>query len=101
MIGDTTLTVNSDSDIIFKGRHFKRTTDIWELLTRKNVKQRNITSDDLRSYKKMLEMTNAHFTWYEPDGNIHITHGVKLREVIATLFPQTSRQGFQSALRRH
>jgi len=34
-----------------------------------------ITKDDLKSYKKILTMTNAHLTKYQPDGNINITRG--------------------------
>ena len=97
MTGDSTLIEDSDSDIIIKRKHFKGTTGLRELLTLKSVKRKNIMSDDMRSYKKIMEMTDAHLTEYESDGNIFVTRGVKFRDIIAPLFPQTRRQGIESA----
>ena len=59
-----------------------------------------ITKEDLKSYKKILTMTNAHLTQYQPDGNINITPGEKFRDIIAPLFPKTKGRGVESALRR-
>jgi len=33
--------------------------------------------DDLKTYKKILTMTNAHLPIYQHDGNINITRGKK------------------------
>jgi len=99
-IGDTTVLVDPDSDITIKGREFKATTGLWELLTRKNVDRKTITTDDLRKYKKILELTNAHLTSYQPGGEIQITRGAKYREIIASLFSHTRRRGLDNALRR-
>jgi hypothetical protein len=77
MIGDFALTVDSDSDIWIKGNRFKGTRGLWELLTRKNVKREIITSADLKTYKKILTMTNAHLKGYEPSSLIHIERGTK------------------------
>jgi hypothetical protein len=49
MIGDSSLTVDSVSDIWIKGNRFKGTRGLWELLTRKNVKREIITSADLKA----------------------------------------------------
>ena len=46
MIGDSTLFVDNSSDISIKGRHFKGTRWLWELLTRKNVNR--AATDDLK-----------------------------------------------------
>ena len=100
MIGDSTLTVDSDRDVTIKGKHLKGRAGQWELLTRKNVKHEKITADELKSYKKILKMTNAHLTGYERSVNIHITRGVKFREGIAPLFPLTRRRVIESELRR-
>jgi hypothetical protein len=35
-------------------------------------------------------MTNAHLEQYEPGGNIHVSRGVKYRDVISKLIPQCS-----------
>jgi len=70
------------------------------LLTRKNVNTEAVTKDDLKSYKKILKMTNAHLTQYQPDGNIIITRGKKFREIIAPLFAKPKGRGDESSLRR-
>ena len=103
MIGDSQLTVDEDSDITIKGKDFRGTQGLWELMTRRNVQWDIITTDDLKAYKKILLLTNGHLTGYEPDGNIHISFGKKFRDVIAKLFsPQTrQRRGIESALRRN
>ena len=47
MIGESTITVDSDSYITIKGKHFKGTAGLWELLTPENIKHEKITSDHL------------------------------------------------------
>ena len=102
MIGDTQVSEDKDSDITVKGKHFKGTQGLWQLLTRRKVQRDKLTTDDLRAYKKILLLTNGHLTGYVPDGNIHISSGTKFRDIISTLFqPQTrKRRGTESALRR-
>jgi hypothetical protein len=100
MIGDSTLSVDSDRDIRIKGRRFKGTRGLWEILTRKKVKRETITSNDLKTYKQILTMTNAHLEGYEPGSNIHIERGPKFRNVIASLFADTEKRGQEFALAR-
>ena len=69
-------------------------------MTRKNVNRKLITTDDLKKYKKLLVLTNAHLTDYQPGGDIHVTQGPKYHNVISHLFPQTRRRDIESALRR-
>jgi hypothetical protein len=52
LIGESALSVDSDCDIWIKGRRFKGTRGLWELLTCKNVKRETITAADLKTYKK-------------------------------------------------
>ena len=59
-----------------------------------------ITKDDLKSYKNIMTMTNAHLTKYQPEGNIKITRGKKISGYIAPLFAKPKGRGFQNALRR-
>ena len=75
MIGDSPIVVDTVGDITIKDRVFKGQNGLWELLTRKKVNKEFITKDDLKTYKKIPTMTNAHLTKYQPDGNINITQG--------------------------
>ena len=100
MIGDSPIVVDTVGDITIKERVFKGSKGLWELLTRKKVNTEFITKDDLKSYKKILTMTNAHLTKYQTDGNINITRGKKFRDIIAPLFAQPKGRGVESVLRR-
>jgi len=73
MIGDSPTVVDTVGHIMIKDRVVKGSNDLWELLTRKNVNTEFITIDDLKSYKKILTMTNSLLTNSQPDGNINIT----------------------------
>jgi len=75
MIGDSPVVVDTTGDITIKDVVFKESKGLWELLTRKKVNTKVITKDDLKSYKKILTMSNAHLNKYQPDGNINITRG--------------------------
>ena len=70
--------VDTNGDITIKIRAFKGSKGLWELLTRKEVNTEVITKDDLKAYKKILTLTNAHFNQYQNDGNINITRGKKI-----------------------
>jgi hypothetical protein len=84
IIGDSTLTVDKGSNIKIKGREYRGTSELWELLIRQNV-DKKITGDDLKTYKNILELTNAHLEGYEPGGGFQISRGSKYREVISKL----------------
>jgi len=100
MIGDSPIVFDTVGDIKIKERVFRGSKGLWELLTRKKVNTEFITKDDLKSYKKILTMTNAHFTKYQPDGNINITRGKKIRDIIKPLFAKPKGRGVESVLRR-
>ena len=100
MIGDSFILVDTDSDITIKGQKFRGTKVLWELLTRKNVNRKLITTDDLKKYKKILVLTNAHLTDYQTGGDIQVNRGPKFHDVISHLLPQTRRRSIESALRR-
>jgi len=99
-MGDSTVLVDTESDITIKGKEFRGTAGLWELLKRKCVNRRKITTDDLKKYKKILELTNAHLTDYRTGVDIQITRGSKYRDVIAPLFPYIRRRGIETALLR-
>jgi len=99
-MGDSTLLVDTDSDITIKGKEFRATTGLWKLLTRKTVDRRKFTTDNLKKYKKILELTKAQLKDYRPGADIEITRGSKYRDVIAPFFPHIRRRGIETALRR-
>ena len=78
MVSDSPIVVDTDGDITIKQRVFKGSKGLWELLPRKKVNTEFIKKDDLKTYNKILTMTNAHLTRYLPDGNINITRGKKI-----------------------
>jgi hypothetical protein len=85
-IGDFTLLVEQDGGITIKEKEFRGSEVLWELLTHNGVKKDHVTSDELRPYKKILLMTNAHFQGYQHRGVINIRLGKKFSEIIAPHF---------------
>ena len=103
MIGNSRVGVDSDGNIHIKNVEFPATNGLWELLTRKRVDKDSVTGADLKQYKTILQMTNAHLEGYEPHANIRTSKGLKYREVISRLFPGTTttrQSGAEAALRR-
>ena len=79
---------------------FKGSKGLWELLKRKKVNTEFITKDELKSYKKILTMTNAHLNKYQADGNINITRGKRFRDNIAPLVAKPKGRVVEFSLRR-
>ena len=100
MIGYSPVLDDPSGDIAIKDRVFKGSKGLWELLTRKNVNTEVITKDELKSYKKIQTMTNAHLTQYQPHGKINITRGKKFRHIIAPLFAKLKEREVESSLGR-
>jgi len=73
MIGYSPIVVDTDGDITHKERVFKGSKCLWELFTLKKLNTELITKDNLKTYKKILTMINAHLNKYQPLGNINIT----------------------------
>ena len=80
------MLVEQDGDITINENEFRGSEGLWELLKRKNVIKEHVTSDDLRKYKKILLLTNAHLEGYQPGGVINVSRGKKFREIIAPLY---------------
>jgi hypothetical protein len=59
-IGDSSVVVDTDGDITIKGKELRGSEGLWELVTCKKLNKQHATSDDLRTYKKILLMDNAH-----------------------------------------
>ena len=83
MIGDNT------SYISIKGRHFKGTRWLTELLTCKNVTRDVVIAEDLKRYKNILQFNTAHLQGYEPGGNVQTSQGSKFRNELSKLFLRT------------
>ena len=66
------MLVDQHGDITIKENEFRGTEGLWELLTHKNVNKEHVTSDDLRKYKKILLLTNAHLEGYHPADAINV-----------------------------
>ena len=69
-IGDSSIGVDTGGDIMIKERIFKESKGLCELLTSKKVNTDFIPKNDLKTYKKILTMTNAHLTKYQPDSKL-------------------------------
>jgi hypothetical protein len=82
-ISDSAVLVDQDGDITIKEMEFRGSEGLWELLTRKRVNE-HVTPDDLRTYKKILLLTNAHLEGYQSGGVINVSRGNKFREIIAS-----------------
>ena len=67
----------------------------WYILDKDSV-----TTADLKQYKTILEMPNAHLQGYEPRASIRTSKGVKYKEIISKVFPGTRQSSVEAALRR-
>jgi hypothetical protein len=85
-IGNSIVIRDEDSNIYLKDKQFKGTEGLWDVLTRKKPNLDAVTTEDYWKYKSILQMTNAHLEQYELGGNIHVSRGVKYRDVISKLF---------------
>ena len=99
-IGDSAVLVVQDGDITIKEKQFRGSKGLWELLTSKRVNKEHVTSEELRTYKKILLLTNAHLEGYQPGGVLNVSRGKKLREIIAPLFARPKCRDVESGLRR-
>ena len=87
MMGDSIISVNRKSNIIIKGKHFKGTRGLQEILTRKDLNNKMIAESDPKKYKSILETTNAHLEGFETGNHILIVRGPTFTKVNAKLFP--------------
>jgi len=63
------------------------------------VKTQHIRKEELKTYKKLFLLINAHLTRYQPGDNVNITGGKKFGDVIAPLFAKLKGRRVESALR--
>jgi hypothetical protein len=65
-MGNPDVTVDTNSDLYIRDKHFKGTRGLWELLNRKRVDTKLVSEDDLKKYKSIWDITSLHFEGYEP-----------------------------------
>ena len=100
IIGDSPVFIDTDDMVTIKGKAFRGTEGLWEILTRKSPNTQLVGKEDLRKCKKILILINAHLTRYQHRDNINKTRGKKFRHVIEPLFAKPKRRGVESAIRR-
>jgi len=98
-MGNSNVTVDTNTDIYVRDTHLKDTRGFWELLSRKIVDNRLVSEFVLKQYKSSLDFTSAHLEGYEPVASNHISRRTKFRTIIAKLFPQIRRRRNEAPLR--
>jgi hypothetical protein len=71
-IGNSAIDLNEPGVIAVKGERFNLTRGLWHLLTRNDIHTGTISPNDMQRYKTM-QMTSAHLTGHEPEGNIKLS----------------------------
>jgi hypothetical protein len=69
MIGNSVVDLDKPGVITVKGKQFKFTRGLWELLARNDV-TRTISPNDMQRYKSILKLTSAHLAGYEPTATL-------------------------------
>lgn len=88
MIGDTPLEVDDDDNLMIKGKTYPASQGIFELIFKPiPVKY---SSRDLKNFKEILKLTNAHRKQYSSNSPIHRNSSKKYKNVIIKLFPPKS-----------
>jgi len=85
-IGNAEVVIDQDSNIFIKGKSYRGSRGLFQLLTRKKVDQSFITRRDLQSYKEILEATHGHLENNDPVEVMKTTRGAKFKDVISKLF---------------
>ena len=97
-IGNSSIQIDRNSNMIVHGIPYKGTKGLFELLTRKKVDRSFTTARDMNSYRAILEATHGHIEGNDPSGVISSTRGVKHKDIISKLFPtgRVTRRGSES-----
>jgi hypothetical protein len=99
-IGNAAVVSVQDSNVDIKGKTYKGTRGLFELLTRKKVGKTFITDSDLKSYKTILEATHGDLENNDPSGVLKTTRGPKFRDVISKLFPTGGSGAHSTSMQR-
>jgi hypothetical protein len=99
MIRDWPLSVDEKGDVTMLVMTYEGTEGLWEILTKTNIDRSLVTTNDMSSYKHILESKNGHLSDNDPSGHIKIFRSPKYRDVISKLFPAESRRRSQQRQR--
>ena len=99
-IGNSIVDIDPKNNVYVQGKIYEGTPELFELLTRKKVNHSLRSTKDLKNYRQILNVANAHRENHEPSGVIKTTRGIKFNDVIAKLFPGTRQRRVKSALIR-
>ena len=91
-IGILPITFYSNK-IKVNGVAYPKTTGLLELLIAKQPNKINISSDDLKNYRKILKLSSAQKKQYNKDEKIRIHNSNKFNNIIAPMFNITSKTG--------
>jgi hypothetical protein len=90
MVGDSGLAVDDKDNLLIKGKKFKGTPGLFELIFERIPGK--FTSRDLNTFKLICKLTNAHRSKYSHSSPLHRNKSVKYKNVIAKLFPPKIRK---------
>lgn len=87
MVGNQTVIIDKPNQLIVNNETFYLTPGLLELLCKKIPL--DYTASDIENYKRILELTSAHKTHYEPSKKVYRVKSQKYQSVISRLFPPT------------
>jgi hypothetical protein len=98
-IGNSLIEIDKhNSNVIFFFFVYKGTKGLFEFLTRKKVNHSLISKQDLKNYKRILQVTRGQIEDNDPSGDIKTRRGPKFREVISLLFPSIRKRVVETVL---
>lgn len=91
LIGDSIVHVTKNALIINNDKRFAITHGLMELVFKKLPDKDLIEVQDVKNYKELLLLTNAHRQMYSGEKPINATRGKKYTGVISQLFPASGK----------
>jgi len=73
------VVIDQDSNVFVKGKSYRGTRGLFEMLTRKKLQQILITKRNLQSFSDILEATHGHLENNDPAGVIKTTLALNLK----------------------
>ena len=87
-IGYAEVVIDQDSNVFVKGKSYRGTRGLFELLTRKKVDQPFITRRDRQWYREILEATHGHLENNDPAGVLKTSCALNLKTSFPNCFPR-------------
>lgn len=90
MIGDSKVKIDENDNIHIKGKRYKGTPGLYELMFLRLPIKYN--KKDMSTYKSILMDTNAHKKYYKDTTQLNGNRGVKYKTIISKLFGTKERK---------